>query len=70
LLAGALTENGTKLVATLDKYRGGQCAGCPYTGRPVSGGNDGVVTIQFTSATAGTITFPSGRAVPIEPENF
>jgi hypothetical protein len=70
LMTGPLTDNGTKLVTTLDKYRGGQCAGCAYNGRPVADGNDGTITIQFTSSTSGTITFPSGRVVPIEPYNF
>jgi len=70
LMSGPLTDNGTKLQATLDKYRNGQCAGCAYTGFPTSGGNDGPVTIQFTSATTGTITFPSGRVVAIQPMNF
>ena len=27
--------------ATLDKYTGGQCISCPYTGRPTLAGNDG-----------------------------
>jgi len=70
LMSGPLTANGTRLDATLDKYVGGQCAGCPYTGFPASAGNDGPVIIQFTSATTGTITFQSGRVVPIQPYNF
>jgi len=70
LVSGTLTENGTTLASTLDKYRGGQCAGCAYTGAPVSGGNDGPVTIRFSSSTAGTITYPGGRVVPIQPYLF
>jgi hypothetical protein len=69
-MSGPLTENGTKLTATLDKYRNGQCAGCPYTGFPDAAGNDGPITIQFTSPTDAFISFPSGRFVHIEPYNF
>ena len=70
LMSGPLTENGTKLTATLDKYRNGQCAGCPYEGFPDAAGNDGPITIQFTSPTDAFISFPSGRFVHIEPYNF
>ena len=56
--------------ATLDKYRGGQCISCAYPGRPASAGNDGTVTIQFTSPASATMTLPGGRAVPIQPQPF
>jgi len=70
LISGPLTDNGTKLSSTLDKYKNGQCAGCPYTGRPVSDGNDGPISIQFTSENEAFLSFPSGRFVRIEPYNF
>ena len=71
LLSGPLTDNGTKLVATLDKYKNGQCAGCVYNGRPVADGNDGPITVQFTSENTATLTFGNtGRVVQIEPYNF
>jgi len=56
--------------ATLDRYRGGQCISCAYAGRPTSPGNDGTVTIQFTSPASATMTLPGGRVVPIQPQPF
>ena len=68
--AGPLTENGTKFTGTLDKYRGGQCLACAYTGRPALAGNDGTVSITFTSPTSAIITLPGNRVSPIQPQAF
>lgn len=63
-----LTNNGRSFTATLDKYRGGQCISCTYTGAPTSPGNDGTITITFSSPTAATIQLPGGRVTNIQPE--
>lgn len=68
LAAGPIVNN--VFTATLDKYRKGQCISCPYPGRPESGGNDGTVTVTFTSNTTATMTLPGGRSVPIVPQPF
>lgn len=66
LAAGPLTNNGTKFSATLDKYRGGQCIGCPYTGRPTLPGNDGIISITFTSATTAVVNLPNNRVTNVQ----
>ena len=68
--AGPLTNNGTTFTGTLDKYRGGQCLTCPYTGRPTLVGNDGTVTIRFTSPTSAVVNLPNNRVSPIQPQVF
>jgi hypothetical protein len=70
LAAGPLTDNGTKFSATLDKYRGGQCASCPSAGRPLLAGNDGVIAITFTSATSAVVSLPNNRTTVIRPQEF
>ena len=69
LVAGTLA-NGTTLTATLDKYRGGQCIGCTYVGRPSLPGSDGEVSITFTSEKSATVSLPNGRTTQIEPQAF
>ena len=71
LAAGPLTDNGTKFSATLDKYRGGQCVGvgCLYKNPGPPAGNDGSISITFTSATSATVTLP-GRVTAIRPQVF
>src|SRR6185369_4352508 len=46
LAAGPVTNS--VFTATLDKYTGGQCITCAYVA-PALAGNDGMVTITFTS---------------------
>jgi len=70
LASGPLTDNGTRFSATLDKYRGGQCISCPYTGRPTLAGNDGTISVTFTSATAATVSLSNGRVTAIQPQGF
>ena len=69
-LASGPLVNGTTLTATLDKYRSGQCIGCTYVGRPTLAGNDGNVTITFTSEKTATVNLPNGRTTQIEPQAF
>ena len=66
LSSGPLTENGTRYVGTLDKYRNGQCISCPYTA-PTLIGNDGTITVTFTSATSATLSLPGNRTTNIVP---
>ena len=66
LSSGALTENGTRYVGTLDKYRNGQCISCPYVA-PVPIGSDGTITVTFTSETSATLSLPGNRTTNIVP---
>jgi hypothetical protein len=68
LVVGTLANAGGGVTATgtLDKYRGGQCASCMYQ-KPTQMGNDGSMTINFTSPTAGTMQLPGGRVTQIQP---
>ena len=66
LSSGPLAENGTRYVGTLDKYRGGQCIACPYS-NPISNGNDGTITVTFTSASSATLSLPGNRTTNIVP---
>ncbi len=70
LAAGPLTNNGTTFSATLDKYRGGQCTTCAFTGPPTLVGNDGIIGITFTSATSAIVTLPNNRVTNIQPQVF
>jgi len=69
LAVGALTNAGGGVAGTgtLDRYGGGQCASCGYR-MPSHMGNDGGVTITFTSPTQATIQLPGGRITQIQPE--
>jgi hypothetical protein len=62
---------GNTFNGTLDKFVNGQCifAGCTYR-FPTGAGNDGAVTIVFSSNTAGTMYLPGGRVIPIQPLVF
>ena len=63
LAAAPVTAN--VFQATLDKYSGGQCISCIYKG-PTLVGNDGQVTITFTSPTTANVTLPGGRQIQIQ----
>ena len=64
LAAGQVTGN--VFTSTLDKYIGGQCISCAYKnpGPPV--GNDGQITITFTSPTSANVALPGGRQLQIQ----
>jgi hypothetical protein len=68
LASGPVTAN--VFTATLDKYTGGQCISCPFTGQPTLTGNDGPITITFTSSTSATVNLPGGRVTTIAPFVF
>jgi hypothetical protein len=63
LAAGPM--NGNVFTGTLDKYTGGQCISCPYVA-PAQPGNDGTITITFTSPTTATADLPGGRHIQIQ----
>jgi hypothetical protein len=67
LTSGAIVNS--VFSATLDKYQGGQCISCGYRA-PALAGSDGVMTINFSSPTTGTMTLPGGRVFPITPLPF
>lgn len=71
LVVGNLGNAGGGVAATgtLDKYRGGQCASCMYQ-IPTTMGNDGGMTITFTSPITATVQLPGGRVTAIQPEAF
>jgi hypothetical protein len=67
LASGPVTNN--TFTATIDKYQSGQCISCAY--RPATiNGNDGTISIFFTSPTSATITLPGGRNFQIVPQDF
>lgn len=70
LASGPMTNSGHSFTGTLDKYVNGQCISCGFSGPPTFAGNDGVITINFSSETAATVTLPGGRTTKIQPFNF
>jgi len=70
LAAGAMTNDQHNFTGTLDKYVGGQCISCAYVspGPPV--GNDGIISITFTSETTATLSLPGGRTTHIQSYSF
>jgi hypothetical protein len=60
--------NGT-FSTTLEKAINGQCISCSYKA-PTSGGNDGIVTIVFTSPTTGLMTLAGRGTFPIQLQEF
>ncbi len=67
LASGPVTNN--VFTSTLDKYQNGQCVSCAYQPAAING-NDGTISITFTSPTTATITLPGGRNFQIVPEAF
>ncbi len=63
LAAGPVVNN--VFTATLDKYTGGQCISCAFKG-PALAGNDGTITITFTSPTTANVDLPGGRHIQIQ----
>jgi hypothetical protein len=68
LIVGNMANVGAGIAttATLDRYRGGQCASCLYR-TPSMMGNEGTVTITFSSPTAATVQLTGGRVTQIQP---
>jgi hypothetical protein len=67
LASGPIVNNVASM--TLDKYLNGQCASCLYRA-PAINGNDGPMTITFSSPASARMTLPGGRAVSIVPQPF
>lgn len=65
LVVGQLTNNGVNWSGTLQKYISGQCFGCTYKPNQTNG-NDGVISVQFTSDTTGILTMPNGMKSNIQ----
>jgi hypothetical protein len=57
LASGPLS--GAVFSATLDKYSGGQCIACTLAVKPALVGNDGIITITFSSPTSATVSLPA-----------
>jgi hypothetical protein len=55
--------------STLNKFQNGQCISCAYS-LPTINGNDGTISITFTSPTTATMTLPGGRNFQIVPQAF
>lgn len=68
LSSGPLEKATHGFTATLDKYENGQCISCAYR-PPVLRGNDGQITINFTSEIYATVMLP-GRITTIQPFDF
>ena len=68
ITSGPIANN--SFTGTINKYVGGQCISCTYKGLPTVGGNDGVVTIDFSSPTSATLSLPGGRVTQIQPQTF
>ena len=58
LVAGPLINNAVS--GPLTKYKGGQCISCGYK-VPTPNGDDGMMTIVFTSPTTAMVSLPGGR---------
>jgi len=63
LSAGPVVNN--VYTGTLDKYTGGQCISCAFVA-PTLVGNDGTITVTFTSPTTATVDLPGGRHFQIQ----
>jgi len=61
--------SGDTFHGTLSKFVDGQCITCTYT-FPTAAGDDGTVTIVFSSNTSATMYLPGGRVIPIQPLTF
>ena len=69
LASGNMTNNQHNFTGTLDRYVNGQCAGCGYR-QPTLAGNDGLVSIAFTSEVSAVLTLPGSDVSVIQPFNF
>jgi len=68
IASGPIT--GATFTSRLDKFRDGQCISCAYPGTPSPDGNDGIITINFSSPTSAVAHLPGGRVTPIQPTPF
>lgn len=68
LMTGTLTANNT-VSGPLTKFDGGQCITCAYKA-PTANGNDGTMSILFTSAKTAMVIFEGGRSINIVTPSF
>lgn len=61
---------GSTFTGRLDKFAGGPCINCAFAGLPTAAGNDGTITIVFSSPTSATVYLPEGRVNVIRPVAF
>ena len=62
--------SGATFTSRLDKFAGGPCISCAFVGPPVWEGNDGTITIVFSSPTSASVYLPGGRVSEIRPTAF
>ena len=67
LVSGPLSNNAVS--GPLQKFKSGQCISCTYQA-PVANGNNGTMTIVFTSATRASVTLPGGRSFTIATPSY
>lgn len=67
--SGAMTNSQHNFTGSLDKFAGGQCPSCDYR-KPAPNGNDGTISVAFTSEVSATVTLPGGHVTHIVPFNF
>lgn len=67
---GPLSNGGYRWSGRLYKFNFGQPLNGGYFGTPTLQGDDGVLTLEFTSRATGFATLPGGRRIPIERMNF
>ena len=69
LASGNMTNGQGNFTGTLDRYVNGQCVVCNF--RPAQlEGNDGLVSVAFTSEVSAVVTLPGNHVSYIEPFNF
>ena len=62
--------DGSTFTGRLDKFVGGPCISCAFTGGPTAAGSDGDITIVFSSPTSATVYLPGGKVTAIRPTPF
>jgi hypothetical protein len=62
--------DGSTFTGRLDKFVGGPCVSCAFTGGPSAAGSDGDITIVFSSPTSATVYLPGGKVTSIRPTPF
>jgi hypothetical protein len=70
IASGKGTNDNHNFTGSLDKFRAGQCISCTAYIFPTVNGNDGAISIAFTSEVAATVSLPGGRTTQIQPFNF
>jgi hypothetical protein len=68
-LAGPATLADNAFLGNWISYSGGQTLTGPYQ-PPTATSSAGALSVQFTSPTAGTLTLPGGRIIPIQRFSF